>query len=188
MALGITLNHLVEQFNHSQNQYRIIPIYKGDYNQTLTSTVAAFRAHQQPDIVQVFEIGTATMTQPSGIIVPVYQLMQWANINFPYHDLLPPIRSYYSDAQGRLLAMPFNSSAPVMFFNIDAFKKAGLNPSIPPKTWPELVADSHKILKAGFSCAFTTGWPSWIMLEIFQLGIIKLSQLKITALVMAFRN
>lgn len=167
-TLGQAVNHLVRQFNASQDQYELVASYKGTYSQTLTSTVAAFRAHQQPDIVQVFEVGTATMLNPKGIIVPVYQLMKNANIPFQQKDLLPAIRFYYGDKTGNLLAMPFNSSSAVMFYNKNAFEKAGLNPNVPPKTWPELKITAEKLIKAGYPCGFTTAWPSWIQIESFS--------------------
>lgn len=166
--LGLTLNHIVEEFNQSQPDYEVVPVYKGDYNQTLTTLVAAFRAHQQPDIAQVMEIGTATLINPKGIIVPLYQLMNDAHISFPYDDFLAPIKSYYSDSQGRLLAMPFNSSSPILFYNKTAFKKAGFADDFVPKTWEELEWAARKILRAGYPCGFTTGWPSWTQLENFS--------------------
>lgn len=160
-----TVNNIVKKFNQSQTEYRVIPIYKGNYPDTLTATVAAFRAGEQPDIVQIFEVGTATMIYPKGIIVPVYQLMQENHIKFNPDDILPAIRYYYSDAEGQLLSMPFNSSTPVLFYNKAMFQKAGLNPNEPPTTWPQLEKAAKKILAAGFSCGFTTGWPSWTQIE-----------------------
>lgn len=164
-SLEGTVNQIVSRFNESQSRYRVIPIYKGNYPETLMATVAAFRAKQQPDIVQIFEVGTAMMTNPPGVVVPVYQLMHEAGLSLRANDFLPAIASYYSSDTGQLLALPFNSSTPVMFYNKKAFIKAGLNPNLPPKTWPALAADSKQLLKAGFGCGFTTGWPSWIQLE-----------------------
>lgn len=167
-ALGNTVKQLTDEFNHSQHRYRIVPVYKGNYSETLTSTVAAFRAQQQPTIVQIFEVGTATMINPPGVIVPVYKLMHDAGLKLDANAFIPAVHSYYSDDKGRLLAMPFNSSAAVLFYNKTAFQKAGLNPDQPPKTWPELAADSKQLLKAGYSCGFTSAWPSWIQLETFS--------------------
>ncbi len=81
---------------------------------------------------------------------------------------LPPVYGYYSTPEGKLLSMPFNSSTPVFYFNKDAFKKAGLDPDEPPKTWPEVAADAKKLLAAGAQCGFTTGWQTWIQLENFS--------------------
>ena len=108
------------------------------------------------------------MINPSGLIIPLNQLMQQTQVSFNINDILPAIRYYYSDANGNLLAFPFNSSSPVMFYNKTAFTKAGLDPNNPPQTWPELQQDAQKILKAGYRCGFTTGWPSWIQVESFS--------------------
>ena len=167
-ALGVTVDQLAEEFNHSQTTYEIVPVFKGNYPETLTAVVAAFRAKQQPDIVQIFEVGTAMMTNPPGVVVPVYKLMQQAGLDLNANEFLPAIASYYSDSQGNLLALPFNSSTPILFYNKTAFKKAGLDPNIPPSTWPELAADSKQLLAHGYNCGFTTGWPSWIQLEAFS--------------------
>ena len=167
-ALGTTVTHITDEFNHSQHHYQIIPVYKGNYSETLTSTVAAFRSNQQPTIVQIFEVGTATMINPPGVIVPVYKLMQQAHLSLDANAFIPAIHSYYSDSYGQLLAMPFNSSAAVLFYNKTAFKKAGLNPNNPPHTWPQLAADSRQLLKAGYACGFSSAWPSWIQIESFS--------------------
>jgi len=145
--LGIIINHMAQQFNDSHKQYKIIPVFKGAYSDTLTATVAAFRAHQQPALVQVFEVGTATMINPKGVVVPIYKLMQETGQKLNAQEFIPTVAQYYSDNKGRLLAMPFNSSSAVLFYNKDAFKKAGLNPNNPPKTWPELASDARKIVK-----------------------------------------
>lgn len=167
-SLENVLNNIVQQFNNSQSEYQIIPVYKGDYTEALTALVAAFRADQQPAIAQVFEVGTATMIYPKGIIVPVFQLMQEAQINLTAKDFLSAVAAYYSDEHGTLLGMPFNSSSAVLYYNKDAFQKAGLNPNKPPTTWPQLIEDSKKLLAAGYSCGFTTTWPSWIQIETFS--------------------
>lgn len=162
------VEQLIKNFNDQQKDYEIVPYYKGNYNETLTTTIAAFRAHTQPDIVQVFEIGTSTMAFPKGAIVPVHQLMKQAGIELKNNIFLPAISSYYSDAKGRLLAMPFNSSSPALFINQDAFVKAGLDPQKAPKTWPQLHDYAEKLLAAGYHCGFTSSWPSWIHLENFS--------------------
>ncbi len=76
--------------------------------------------------------------------------------------------AYYSDTQGQLLSMPFNSSTQVLYINKDAFKKAGLDPNRPPKTWPEVGDAAEKLKASGMACGFTTGWQSWVQLESFS--------------------
>lgn len=159
---GAYVKHIADRFNASQHHYRVVPVYKGSYAETLTSTVAAFRAGQAPTLVQIFEVGTATMITPQGAIVPAYKLLPQAL------DIFPAIKTYYSDNQNRLLAVPFNTSTAVLYYNRDAFKKAGLDPTKPPATWPQVASASKKLLTAGSQCGFTTTYPSWTQLEIFS--------------------
>ncbi len=161
------LNHLVDEFNQSQSKYQIDAVYKGDYTQTLTSAIAAFRAHRQPDILQVFEVGTGTMINAKNAIVPVYKLMADHHVGFDPNGFIPAIKGYYTDTDGQMLSMPFNSSTPVLYYNRDEFKKAGLDPDKPPQTWKEMGTDAKKLRDAGVNCGFTTGWQSWIQIENF---------------------
>lgn len=165
--LGDTVAKLADEFNKSQTGYKVNAIYKGSYPDTMTAAIAAFRAKQHPPIVQVFEVGTATMMAAKGAIYPVYQLMADTGEPFNPRDYVPAVYGYYATTDGKLLSMPFNSSAPVMYYNKAAFQKAGLDPNAPPKTWPDVEAYSRKLLAAGYTCGFTTGWPSWIQIENF---------------------
>ena len=88
---NMEVSHLADAFNQSQTKYQIIPVYKGTYSETLTSTVAAVRVGQQPDLVQSLEVGSATMLSPKGAIVPVYQVMEMAGLQFKPNLLIPSI-------------------------------------------------------------------------------------------------
>jgi len=162
------VNKIAEDFNKSQSDYKVVPVYKGGYADTMQATIAAFRAGNAPHIVQVFEVGTATMMAAKGAVKPVYQLMADAGEKFDPSAYLPAITGYYSTLDGKMLSLPFNSSTAILYYNKDAFKKAGLDPEKPPKTWPEMFADAKKIRAAGYSCGFTTSWLSWIQIEQFS--------------------
>ena len=168
-ALGEKLNKIADDFNATQSDYKITPVYKGNYTETLTAAIAAFRARENPAIVQVFEVGTATMMAAEGAIYPVYELMADAGEPFDPDDYLASVTGYYTDTEGNMLSMPFNSSTPVLYYNKDVFKKAGLDPEAPPQTWPELAETAKKIIDSGAAtCGFTTGWQSWVQLENFS--------------------
>jgi sn-glycerol 3-phosphate transport system substrate-binding protein len=162
------INQIAKAFNDSQPDFNIVPVYKGTYPETLTAAIAAFRAKQQPAIVQVFEVATATMMAAQRAIYPVYQLMKDTGEPFDPAAYLPAVTAYYTDIHGNMLSMPFNSSTPVMYYNKDEFRKAGLDPDKPPATWSELEADAKKLRAAGIPCGFTTGWPSWVQIENFS--------------------
>lgn len=167
-ALGEKVNAIADGFNAAQSDYKVTPVYKGNYTETMTGAIAAYRAKEHPHIVQVFEVGTATMMAAKGAIVPVYQLMADAGVDFDPKDYLSAVTGYYTDTDGNMLSMPFNSSTPVLYYNKAAFQKAGLDPSKAPATWPELEDAAKKLQAAGYACGFTTGWQSWVQLENFS--------------------
>jgi len=164
---GDMVNSICDKFNASQKDYKVVPVYKGSYSDTMNAGIAAFRAGQAPAIIQVYEVGTATMMAAKGAIKPVYQLMAENNENFDPKVYIPAIRAYYSTSDGKMLSMPFNSSTAVMYYNKDAFRKAGLDPEKPPVTWPEFFEYAKKLKASGMEGGFTTNWISWIQLENF---------------------
>ena len=166
--LGELLEGVAEGFNESQSDFRVVPSFRGTYAEAMTGAIAAFRANQQPHILQVFEVGTGTMMGAEGAIYPIYQLMADNDVAFDPSAYLDTIVSYYTDPEGNMLSFPFNSSTPIMYYNRDIFEAAGLDPESPPTTWAEMESASLQIIESGAApCGFTTSWPSWLMLENF---------------------
>lgn len=163
---GERVNKIAADFNKTQSTYKVVPAYKGNYTETMTAAIAAFRAKKQPHIVQVFEVGTATMMAAKGAVYPVEQMMKDSGEPFKKSTYLPAVISYYQTPNGELLSMPFNSSTPVLWYNKDAFAKAGIKN--PPKTWGDMKSASKKLLAAGYKCGFSFGWQSWVMIENFS--------------------
>ena len=126
--LNDKVNEIADKFNASQTEYKVVPVYKGQYDESMAAAIAAYRAGNPPQIVQVFEVGTATMMAAKGAIKPVYQLMAEADETFDPKAFLGAVYGYYADTKGNLMSMPFNSSTQVLYINDDAFKKAGLDP------------------------------------------------------------
>lgn len=159
---GERVNKIAEDFNAAQSDYKVVPVYKGNYTETMTAAIAAFRAKEHPHIVQVFEVGTATMMAAKGAVLPVEKMMKDAGEPFDKSDYLPAVISYYQTPDGELLSMPFNSSTPVLWYNADALKAAGAEP---PKTWDDVKAVSQKLVDSGMKCGLSFGWQSWVMIE-----------------------
>lgn len=164
---GEEVRKLVTGFNQSQKDYAVKLVYKGEYTEALTSFAAAFRAKQPPVLVQIFEVGTEIMLHPKGIIKPVDELMQEQGLSLPKESFLPAVRAFYSEAN-HLLAMPFNTSIPVIFYNADALEKLGYSENSFPRTWDEMEILAFKLQKAGFCCAYTSAYPGWIQIESFS--------------------
>ena len=167
-ALGDKVTEIAGKFNASQKDYKLVPVFKGTYPESMTAAIAAYRAGNAPHLLQVFEVGTATMMAAKGAIKPVYELMRDADEPFNQKAYVPSVAGYYTDSRGNMLSMPFNSSTPVFYINKDAYKKAGLDPNKAPKTWKEFLAASEKLKAAGQACVYTTGWPSWVHIENFS--------------------
>jgi sn-glycerol 3-phosphate transport system substrate-binding protein len=167
-ALGEWVNDLAKDFNNSQKEYKIVPTFKGSYDESMTAAIAAFRAGNAPHILQVFEVGTATMMASKGAIVPVGEVMKKAGVTFNANAYVPAVAGYYTAPNGQMLSFPFNSSTTVFHYNKDAFKAAGLDPETPPKTWPEVALAAGKLKASGHKCPFTTSWVSWTQLESFS--------------------
>jgi sn-glycerol 3-phosphate transport system substrate-binding protein len=166
--LGEWVNDLAKDFNASQKDYKIVPTFKGTYDESMTAAIAAFRAGNAPHILQVFEVGTATMMASRGAIVPVAEVMKTAGAKFDQAAYVPAVAGYYTAPNGQMLSFPFNSSTTVFHYNKDAFKAAGLDPDKAPASWPEVAAAAAKLKAAGHKCPFTTSWVSWTQLESFS--------------------
>lgn len=165
--LGDEVNALANDFNRSQKEYIVKPIYKGNYLENLNSFAAAFRAHQAPAMVQIFEVGTAIMLSPKGIIKPVGALMQEQGLTLPEEDFIPSVRDFYS-ANGQLVAMPFNLSVPIIYYNLDILAKAGYNAANFPETWDEMEVLAQKLKAAGYDCTYTSAYPGWVLVESYM--------------------
>jgi sn-glycerol 3-phosphate transport system substrate-binding protein len=163
--LGKQVEKIAADFNASQAEYRIVPSYKGNYTETVMAAIFAFRSRSQPAIVQVNEIGTATMMAAKGAIYPMFELMRDEQEPFDSAAYLPAVTGYYADINGNLLSFPFNASTPILYYNKNLFRDAGLDPEVAPKTWPEVGAAAKKLRDRGAVCGFTTSWPSWIHVE-----------------------
>lgn len=166
--LGRQLGRIVDKFNASQKQYRIIPVFKGTYSETVNAAIFAMRTRTHPAIVQVSEVGTATMMAAKGAVYPISELVQDAGEMLDAQPFLPTVAGYYADISGNLLSYPFNVSTPILYYNKTLFRRAGFDPDVPPRTWPELEKTAQRLREAGVPCGFSSHWPSWIHVENFS--------------------
>ncbi|HXV29926.1 MAG TPA: sn-glycerol-3-phosphate ABC transporter substrate-binding protein UgpB, partial [Sinorhizobium sp.] len=157
------------EFNESQDAYKIVPVFKGTYPETLNAGIAAFRSKQPPAIIQVFDAGSGTMMAAEGAIMPAMEVLQKGGFTFDKSQYLSGIVAYYSKPDGTMLSFPYNSSSPILYYNKDAFQKAGLDADNPPKTWPEVFEAAKKIKTSGAAaCGLTSTWLTWVQTENFS--------------------
>jgi sn-glycerol 3-phosphate transport system substrate-binding protein len=167
-ALGEWVSDLAKDYNGSQKNYKVMPVFKGNYDESMSAAIAAFRAGNAPHILQVFEVGTATMMASKQAIVPVAEVMKKAGVTFDPNAYVPAVAGYYTAPNGQMLSFPFNSSTTVFHYNKDAFKAAGIDPDKPPTTWPEVALTAAKLKASGHKCPFASSWMSWTQLESFS--------------------
>ncbi len=163
--LGELVAEQVETFNASQDDYTVVQSHKGNYSETLNAGIAAFRAGEQPHILMVFEVGTATMMAAKGAIKPVYEVM---GEGFDQSKYIGSVKGYYTSSDGNMLSLPFNSSTPVLWVNRDMLSEAGIDPDTEMKTWEQVGQVLDQLKEAGVECPMTTAWQSWIHLENFS--------------------
>lgn len=163
--LGEVVNEIAEKYNASQDEYNLIPTYKGGYEDTMTAGIAAFRAKQQPNIIQIFDAGAATIINAPGATIPVEELMTKYGQGFNIEDYISGVRYFYADSAGKMIGMPFNSSTPLLYYNKEAFEKAGI--ANPPATWEEFEAMAPKLKEAGY-IALAQSHSPWILSENFH--------------------
>ena len=166
--LGELVKAQVKEFNESQSDYKIVESHKGNYSETLNAGIAAFRAGEQPHILMVFEVGTATMMSAKGAIKPVYEVMAESGAKFDPDAYIGSVKGYYTTTDGEMLSLPFNSSTPVLWVNRDAFKAAGVDPDTDMSTWEKVDDVLGKLKAGGEECPLVTAWQSWIHLENFS--------------------
>ena len=165
-ALADEVARIAHDFNASQDTIEIQAIYKGNYADTLNATIAASRAGQAPNLVQVFEVGTGTMLAAGKAVKQVWQLSRETGLAIEPDKYIPAVRGYYSLSDGRMASMPFNSSTAVMWYNKDTFRKAGLDPDKPPATWEAVRKAAETIMaKKAAPVPMTTSWPTWTQVE-----------------------
>ncbi len=162
--LGEVVNEIANDFNNSQDNYALTPVFKGTYEETLTAGIAAFRAGEQPNILQVFDAGAATIIGAKGAVVPAQDLLVDNGVAFDSNDYISGVRNFYADTEGKMVGMPFNSSTPILYFNEDALNKAGVSA---PKTWEEFAAVTAPALKAAGYTPLSQSHLPWIFTENF---------------------
>ena len=160
--LGELVAEQVDTFNASQSDYKVVESHKGNYSETLNAGIAAFRAGEQPELLMVFEVGTATMMAAEGAVRPVFEVM---GDDFDQDAYIGSVKGYYTSPDGDMLSFPYNSSTPVLWVNRNLLQANGIDPDVDLSTWENVGEVLDSLAAAGVDCPLTTAWQSWIHLE-----------------------
>lgn len=157
------LERLTARFNAEQSAYRVVSAYKGPLDSSFAQALAAKKAGAAPHIVQVREALTDEL-MAEHIVLPLWQVMADAGERFDA-ELLPAVTGAFLDGEHRLLALPLAAATPVLYYNREALRRAGIEPPVPPRNWYKMPAVLEALLDTGSTCPYTTSSPAWVLIE-----------------------
>jgi sn-glycerol 3-phosphate transport system substrate-binding protein len=161
-GLGEATDALVEMFNQSQDAIVVNSTFQGSYDDTYNALLAAFEAGTQPNIIQNFDLASQTMFD-TGRLVPAHELM--AADNYDSDVFVPAVRDYYSDEDG-MVAMAFNSSTPIVYYNPDMFEAAGLDAPDDEWNFSDFLDACEALQDTGVQYCVTFGQVGWFFEQI----------------------
>ncbi|MBP2001237.1 sn-glycerol 3-phosphate transport system substrate-binding protein [Paenibacillus shirakamiensis] len=160
-ALGKEVDQLVADFNKSQDKVQVEAVFQGTYDESINKMKASMDSDSGPSMIQVYEIGSRFMID-SKAITPVQQFID--QDKYDVSQLEENITRYYT-FDGKQYSMPFNTSNPILYYNKDLFKAAGLDPEKPPTTYEEVKKDAEVLSKQGHPASFAI--YGWFMEQLF---------------------
>lgn len=163
--LGDVVQKQCDLFNQSQDKYEAVCTGQGGYDKAEQNTIAAYRAKQQPTVVQIYDAGTVNFML-SGAVVPAPEFASAHGLDVDWKAYFPAIANFYGTSKGVMWSFPYNSSTAVMYWNKALFQKIGKTE--PPATWEAFGADIKALKAAGVSCPFATDFDTWVPLEQFS--------------------
>lgn len=179
--LGKEVDSLAQRFNAENPDYKIVPTYKGNYEQNLSAGIAAFRTGNAPAILQVYEVGTATM-MASKAIKPVYDVFKEAGIQFDESQFVPTVSGYYSDSKTGHLLPAVQQLDPRSLLQQRRLQESGIRPGTATENWQDLADYSAKLKASGMKCGYASGWQGWINWKTLAHGTVCRLPAKTTAL------
>lgn len=160
--LGKAVTQLVADFNASHPDIKVEEVYQGTYDDSLNKMKASLDSKSGPSLIQVYEIGSKFMVD-SKAITPVQDFIDAEN--YDVSNLEENILGYYT-FNNKLYSMPFNTSNPILYYNKDMFKAAGLDPEKPPATYEEVASAAKALTKDGKTGASFAIY-GWFMEQFF---------------------
>jgi sn-glycerol 3-phosphate transport system substrate-binding protein len=161
-SAGEHIQELVKRFNESQNEVFVTATYQGSYDDAITKLKAGLQSKDVPAVTQMYDLGLRLLIDLK-VVKPVQDFID--RDKFDVTDIEPAVRNYYS-VGGKLYPMPFNTSNPVLYYNKDLFRAAGLDPDKAPRTFEEVTEAARKLVvkdasgkTVQYGCSFAIyGW------------------------------
>ncbi|MBI5348249.1 MAG: extracellular solute-binding protein, partial [Chloroflexi bacterium] len=158
---GEAVVEMMKRFNASQTACIGEAVFQGSYDDSLNKLKAGLQSKDIPAVVQMFDLATQVLIDLQ-VIAPMQEFIDADK--FSLADYETNVLAYYT-VGGKLYGMPYNTSNPMLYYNKDHFKAAGLDPNKPPRTYAEVLdvakkltkKDGDKVTQYGYSMAIY-GW------------------------------
>ena len=149
---------LVVRFNAEQ---------KGKARIVLQDLKGVADIHQPPHLALLDPEDNAKFFGTSPRFVSLQKIVADARLKFKLEPTLffPQMAAAVDDLRGHIQGLPLAHALPVLFYNRDAFVRAGLDPDKPPKTWWEVQAAAGKLFDAGYKCPLTSSRFAWVNID-----------------------
>ena len=166
---GEAITALVDAFNESQDEIRVVAEYQGAYDDAVNKLKSSALGNAGPDIMQLYEIGTKWMID-SEYAIPMQDFID--EEGYDVSHLEENILDYYT-IDDKLYSMPFNTSTPILYYNKTAFEEVGLNPEVAPTNFDEILEYSEKLTKKSGNITERYGYAMQIYGWFFEQFLIK---------------
>jgi sn-glycerol 3-phosphate transport system substrate-binding protein len=160
--LGEVVDEIVARFNDSQSDIVVNATWQGSYDETYNALLAAMETDTLPNITQNFDIAAQTMFD-TGLLVPAWQLMEADG--YDSSIFVPAVADYYSDETG-MVSMAFNSSTPILYYNVELLAAAGYDEVSTDLTFSDLLEICDAIQASGVEYCITFGQTGWYFEQI----------------------
>jgi len=159
-AASSQMNSLVGAYNQAQAGRLDVQAVAVDTDADLMAKYQAAATSGTTPALLLADDADAGWLVASGQTVPMQDVADAQS--YGTSDIQPAVAAHYTVA-GKLQAMPFTASVPVLFYNKDAFTKAGLNAAKPPTTLAQVRADAQKLKKSGVTRSLASPVDGWLV-------------------------
>ena len=154
-AVGV-IQDIVDKYNASQDVYEVKTVTQADYSETYQKVQAAIAGNAAPDLV-LLDPSAARVLSEKSILTDLNPYTQ-KDETFNADDLITAFYEQGADENGKQFALPAYGTTQVLYYNVQAFKDAGVDPSS-IETWQDLGEAAAKIKATG---KYEYGWePMW---------------------------
>ncbi|WP_084584815.1 extracellular solute-binding protein [Thermus tengchongensis] len=136
----------VSEFQRQNPQIRVNTVFGGNYEENQAKVVAAIRAGNPPDTAILLSQQLYTLMAMDAIEPFDPYISKDPELAQAVRDFFPAFMMN-STLDGRVYSLPFQRSTPILYYNKEAFREAGLDPERPPQTWDELVEYAKRLTK-----------------------------------------